>query len=641
MPSFSSASTSRFVIILLAGLLFSSCAPSPSSSERQFEVAKKKQTTNQEHTQYQLEVIADPLEPMNRCINRLNEASLLGFIRPTTRLYRAVIPPAGRQLITNFDRNLNYPGRLLNHVLLGRWQGATDETVRFLTNTTVGLAGLFDPASYWKIPKSDADFAQTFYKWGWTPNNFVMLPILGPTDDLHFTGFVADKLPQPTNYFPLLSPLTGVTTFNRLSDRTEPIIRFTETEADSYASSKYLWTYASKEYPPDWTLNGPTHPPTLQTLRVSTIRLDDPEFTFKGKRGKVRSPHTGKMMKFYYWLQKKHAPLVYITPGIGSHLLSSNTLAIAENLYQNGYSVVTTIGTFHPDFMENISTAKLPSYPPVDCHDLLVYLTTINQYLEEKHSAKIGQRALIGFSLGAFQTLYLAAQEPQTKPELLTFDRYLAINPPVNLRYANRKLDTYLQAPLEWPSEVRQAKVNNALHKVTLYPFLPPNLREKPLFDSIESRYLVGLSFRLSLRSTIYSSQYRHNMGIIQAPLNNWRRDAAYSEILNYSFDDYINIFALPYYKSRGISQKDFQRESTLRSHQKSLKSQQKVRVMSNRDDFLLSPQDISWLNSTFGSSRLTLFADGGHIGNLSTPQVKEAILKSLDSLQSNTVAAQ
>ena len=636
MHLFSFIQGNRAVLILLIGFIFTSCAPSPISSERSLDLVNEQQNSNQQTSQYHLEVIADPFEPVNRGINQVNEGFLLGVMRPTTRFYRAIVPPAGRQSISNFDRNINYPGRVINHVLQGRWQGATDETIRFVTNTTVGLAGLFDPASFWNIPKSDADFAQTFYKWGWSPNNFVMLPILGPSDDLHFAGFVADKIPQPTNYYPPLSPITGATTFNRLSDRTESIVRFTKTEADAYASAKYLWTHASKEYPPNWSLNGPIHDPSLQTLKVATIRLDDPEFAFKSKEGKVRSPHTGRMMKFNYWLQKEHAPLVYIAPGIGSHLLSSNTLAIAENLYQNGYSVVTTIGTFHPDFMENVSTAKLPSYPPVDCHDLLVYLTTINQHLERKHSGKIGQRALVGFSLGAFQTLYLAAQEPRTKPELLTFERYVAINPPINLRYANKKLDSYLQAPLEWPSEERQARANNALHKAALYPFLPPNRRTKPLFDSIESRYLVGLSFRLALRSSIYSSQYRHNMGIIKTPLNNWRRDEAYSEILNYSFDDYINIFALPYYNSRGISEKDFQRESSLRAYQKSLKIQKKVRVMSNRDDFLINSKDVSWLNSTFGSSRLTLFPNGGHIGNLSTPPVKEAILKSLDGLKSN-----
>ena len=123
-------------------------------------------------------------------------------------------------------------------------------------------------------------------------------------------------------------------------------------------------------------------------------------------------------------------------------------------------------------------------------------------------------------------------------------------------------------------------------------------------------------------------------MGIIKAPLNNWRRNAAYNEILQYSFSDYFNSFGVPYYKAKGISCANFYRETDLRTFQKSLRSDKRVRLITNKDDFILSPKDISWMSSTFGNSRMTLFPTGGHVGNITAPHIKKSILSALEGLK-------
>ena len=624
----------RWATLILAGTIVTGCSPVAPTNTQKSDVSKFPQTPGRQTPENFPDFIADPYEPVNRGIGMANGGLILGVIRPTTQVYRAIVPPPARKSVTNFSRNITYPGRLLNNVLQGRWQGAGDESVRFLANTTVGVGGLFDPATRWKIPKSDANFGQTFFKWGWSPNNYIMLPVLGPSDDLHATGLIADKVPEPWNYYAPISPLSGAVVLNRLSDQTETIVQFMKTESDPYVGTKYFWSYSSKETAPDWTCSGPKDLPTLQTLNVVAFRTDDPEFALKAKEASVRLPSTGKKAKFNYWLQKHQSPLVFVAPGMGSHRLSANTLSIAENLYQNGYSVVTTTGVFHPEFMESASTAALPAYPPVDCHDLHVYLTAINQSLEKKHPGLFGQRALVGFSLGGFQTLYLAAHEKSADPGMLRFDRYLAINTPVNLRYGDKELDAYYNAPLEWPSAERQEKINNTLHKAALFPYLPAEQKANPPFNATESKYLVGLSFRIVLRDTIYSSQYRNNMGVLKTPLNHWRREAAYDEILKFSFRDYFRDFVFPYYKEKGIGEGDFSREVSLRSFQRSLSANPKVRIIINQDDFLHNSSDISWYKSTFGSKQLKIFPNGGHIGNLPNPPMRKAILGALGGLK-------
>ena len=116
-------------------------------------------------------------------------------------------------------------------------------------------------------------------------------------------------------------------------------------------------------------------------------------------RGKTRSvliPATGRRLKFTLWLQPKKAPVVYIIPGLGSHRLAASELALAELVYQNGFSAVCVSSTFNPEFMAHASTADVPAYMPVDVHDLHVALTEIDHRLEKLYPQRLGPRALLG-----------------------------------------------------------------------------------------------------------------------------------------------------------------------------------------------------------------------------------------------------
>jgi ABC-type transporter lipoprotein component MlaA/pimeloyl-ACP methyl ester carboxylesterase len=601
-------------------VLFAGCSTAPP--------AKKQQAITSP------EFIADPLEPVNRGMWAVNHGILVGVMQPTGRVYRTVVPTRARESIHDFTRNITYPGRVVNHMLQGRWSGAGNESLRFLTNTTVGVAGFLDVASKWNIPKSEADFGQTFVRWGWKPSTYVMLPGLGPSDETHAFGTLADEAAEPWNYARPYVYASYGSGYNRLTDQTEKAVQFIHTESDPYVGVKDLWTYVSKEVQPDWSASAPKDPPSLQTIGVALIAPEDPKFLQHGREMSVRLPSTGRKIKFNCWLRKSNAPLVYITPGLGLHRISNTTLALAEMIYQDGYSVVTTTGIFHPEFMRNASTSELPAYPPNDCNDLLVELTEIDKLLEGKNPGMFGKRALVGFSMGGFQSLYLAAREDKAAPELMRFDRYVAINTPVDLRHGVKTLDEYYNAPKAWPAEQRQEKVNNAVHKAAALASLPPSAVGDIPLDGIESKFLIGLSFKLTLRDTVFDSQLRHNRGIIQAPLSEWRRAPAYEEIMNLNFRDYFLRFAVPYYKERGIGLDEFAREINLRTYRSKLRSNPRIRVLVNSNDFILNSSDVSWLRSTVGPSRLTVFPNGGHLGNLTSPPLRTAIAASLDGLK-------
>jgi hypothetical protein len=170
-----------------------------------------------------------------------------------------------------------------------------------------------------------------------------------------------------------------------------------------------------------------------------------------------------------------------------------------------------------------------------------------------------------------------------------------------------------------------------ALSKSTLTPqtSLP--------FDAIESKFLIGLNFRLILRDVIFSSQRRVNQGVLQHPIWNFRREPVYQEILRYSYQDYFEKFAIPYYKARGGALPTAQamaKAGDLRTYEASLRANSNIRIIVNQNDFLLADEDLAWLRATFAPEQLTVFSQGGHLGNLFNPSVQKSILGALTNMK-------
>lgn len=576
----------------------------------------------------------DPLEPVNRAIWAVNRGILEGAIHPTAKVYRTAVPKPVRTSLTNFSHNLIYPVRLINTALQGRWNDAGTESLRFLTNTTVGIGGLFDPASRWDIPKKDADFTETFRAWGWQPQTFLMLPIIGPSDPCDLLGTALDEAAEPWNYAPGSRWITYATTYNRLAESSSDLVRFVRSEADPYSVTRLAWSHASRIEEPDWQVRGPLDPPTLETLAAATIRLQDPRFADAGRTARVRIPSTGKSTPYTFWLQPHPAPLAYVAPGLGSHRLSSTTLSIAENLHRNGFSVVTTSSAFHPEFMCSASTSHIPAHVPTDSADLLALLTEIDHQLTRNHPGRFTKRALVGCSMGAYQALYLASLPPSSQPDSLRFDRFVAINPPVDLHHGIGRLDALYNAPLTWPEKERQARIDNTVLKVARLARNLPSASTVPPFDAVESQYIIGMAFRLTLRDALFCTQQRHNLGVIQTPLSRWHREPAYQEMLAMSYNDYKNRFVFPHFTAKGVTASDFRRFSSLQGFGHHLRNHPDVRVITNKNDFLLRPGDLEWLTQTLGRHHVTALPNGGHLGNLASPAVQQATANALTDLK-------
>ena len=625
--------------------------------------------------------VPDPLEPFNRVMWGFNKAVMTGVIKPTSRVYRFLVVKSVRTAIGNFGKNLTYPGRLINNLLQGKWSGARDESYRFACNTTVGVAGFFDPATKWEIPKSDADFGQTFGQWGWKPQCFLMLPIYGPSNERDTLGLACDTAANPLLYiapykFDVNKPLTYLgpysyvayaIMYNDLSDTVDEYVRFSKAEMDPYSEIQYAWTFARENRVADFQVKGKPDKASLETLESVFFTFKNPEFPDRGETRSVLIPSTGRKLKFTFWLQPGKANVVYIVPGLGSHRLAETSLALAELVYSNGFSAVCMSSPFNFEFMEHASTAALPAYLPVDGNDLHVALTEIDHRLHALYPNRLGNRALMGYSMGAFESLFVAATGPTNQYTVITkgsvlsflqgkqgvkevriapitnylsliqFDRYVAINTPVRMAQGISKLDEFYRAPLSWPAAERAGDLENTFLKVAALSKLTLTPRSSLPFSAIESKFLIGLSFRLVLRDMIYSSQQRDNLGVLQHPIRNFRRDPVYQEILQYSYQDYFEKFAIPYYQTRGLAApaaETMEKAGDLRTYDAGLRANPNIRVIVNENDFLLTEEDLAWLHATFGPKQLTVFAQGGHLGNLYNPTVQKSILAALTPMK-------
>jgi phospholipid-binding lipoprotein MlaA len=127
------------------------------------------------------EIIADPLEPVNRVIFGFNDKLYIYVLKPTARAYR-VLPQDMRVSIANFFSNLGAPIRMVNALFQFKLLDAGGELLRFGVNTTVGVGGLFDPAHrYLGLRAKDEDFGQTLGNYGAGPGFYLVLPVLGPS----------------------------------------------------------------------------------------------------------------------------------------------------------------------------------------------------------------------------------------------------------------------------------------------------------------------------------------------------------------------------------------------------------------------------------------------------------------------------
>lgn len=192
--------------------------------------------------------VFDPYEAENRRMHEFNRGVDRSLVRPVSKGYANVVPDDIETGVVRLAENLSLPGDIVNNILQLDMRSAFQDTARLVVNTTVGLGGVFDPASEMGMAApSNTDFGETLHVWGAREGAYIELPLLGPSTTRDTFGIFVDLFTNPLTYV-LDSPenlvgtaagvASGLSRRDRFSETIDQILYESE---DSYAQSRSIF----------------------------------------------------------------------------------------------------------------------------------------------------------------------------------------------------------------------------------------------------------------------------------------------------------------------------------------------------------------------------------------------------------------
>jgi phospholipid-binding lipoprotein MlaA len=140
--------------------------------------------------------VNDPNEQFNRHVMAANQA----VMGPASVVVNAAIPGPVHDRLRDFNSNLKEPRIFANNLLQGRFDAAAQTGARFVTNSVLGLGGLFDVASRAGLEQKSGDFGQTLFVWGVAEGPYVVQPYLGPATLRDAVGSTVDMIANPVGW---------------------------------------------------------------------------------------------------------------------------------------------------------------------------------------------------------------------------------------------------------------------------------------------------------------------------------------------------------------------------------------------------------------------------------------------------------
>lgn len=665
----------------------------------------------------------DPIEGVNRSFFVFNKYANKYFMQPIVILWGSLIPRHGVECLNRLTDNLAFPKRTFSSLLQAKFKYAGIDFSRFLINITLGVAGFYDPALNWfDMEVQDEDFGQAFAVWGIGPGAILHIPLIGPSNVRDGIGQIFDYAFDPKSYitggqaftmlnqgttryrgydsfirahndpYELLKMLYAAERFVKINDYDRKV-PFQEYERKLMADEKDNTVPAPNEDPildSVAVLGFKTQGPSIDTLRIGMFKIqNDYQSMWVDKSlwntdfynmGSIRSVEvvTDKSeMPYKVWYQKSEkAPLAVIIPGFGTHYSATEVTAMAEIFFNHGCTVAVLSSVMNWEFMATAASVPVPGYTPVDADDVRNAAAAVVADLEENRELKFSGKILVGYSLGGLHTLFIGAKE-QNDPKL-KFDRYVAINPPVDLLYSLKRIDEYGTAWKKWPGDkIFERGVMTASKYLTMCkefhkPYEEPSPRTAHLsggdkgtatdsednatsqsekksnktedasasspieygivpteditwktdlpFTDTEAQMLIAYNFKVMMNEVMLSIARSDN------PLSNisgkctWgNRVNFYREINKLNFNGYANKYLVKYYSDREnkpVTIEEINEKAGLRAIQDFLHDGKNVFVIHSSNDFLESGADRRWLKETMGD-RCVFYNVGGHLGNL------------------------
>ena len=135
-----------------------------------------------------------PIEGFNRGTYRFNYYFDKFVFLPIVSVYQFILPDYAEDRVSSFVDNVYEFNNFTNNLLQLKFKETGITLARFVVNTTVGVAGLWDPATHWGMRRQTEDFGQTLGHYGVGHGPYIVLPVFGPSNLRDTTGLAVDTV---------------------------------------------------------------------------------------------------------------------------------------------------------------------------------------------------------------------------------------------------------------------------------------------------------------------------------------------------------------------------------------------------------------------------------------------------------------
>lgn len=619
----------------------------------------------------------DRCENFNRKIFIFNSKINKIIIRPANTVWASIMPKYGMDRIKCAYTNMEFPIRFVSCLLEKDFKSSKTEALRFLTNTTIGFAGLYDPAkSKFKLEPRQEDMKQVLAYYNVKKGPYLVLPIVISGNVRDIVGEILNCPLNPTSYVigPVAAAAKALVVLNQTASLQTIVKTIDSIYADPYDITKKLsgvekYIYNSnldrKEVlakkissqnivkvsnlcPPcvlksDIKIeNYNSQGPLVDSMRTSLFddkTLDDSIwsemsvwnrcFSKKIKTSYVKLFSDRAKYKYRYILQKnKKSPLAIIYPSIGEGVMSRHSVVLAKIFYAEGYSVLIQGSAFQWEFVNSMPADYRPGFLPKDSYYSRILTSKIIDNLQKRYACNFGKRIIIGTSFGASTALFAAAQEE--KENTLNISNYISINPPVEMLFALKQIDKYSQESNDNKSDIKERTALTAEKAIQLFQNISDKKAKISSEDKLESLNITDDEAKLVLDFIMKQKLSDLVFTVEKAPKH--KKSQIYQTINNMNFYDYAQKYLLSD-KYESVNQLDY--DTSLHSIADFLKNSTNYKIYHTIDDYYSSPEQLKWLKQQ-SDKKTVLFSNGSHLGILYRKEFLDELKKDINLKNNN-----
>lgn len=645
----------------------------------------------------------DKYENFNRKMFNLNMKLNKYALRPIHIVWASIMPKYGMERIQGVYTNIQYPKRLVSSLIQKDFKTGKNETLRFLTNTTIGLGGMFDPAErFFNLEKRDDSMDEALAKCNVKQGPYLVMPWLVSTSPRGMVGALLDNALNPSNY--IGTPVVALVKVGFTLNRTyymQPIAKMLESNyADPYDIAKkfyglerYIKTsdldrkeildtsielaqrtedieppvdrrnvddfpdppaekedVSTKDKSPDsgikntpnfvdpHTIKDPPNRrvnfkqtlksdinldnyypqnPVIDAMRTALFEQPDIDksiwsefsiwnrsFSNRIKTASVNIDSTKEDCKYRYILQRdKTSPVAIIYPSIGEGINSHHSVVLAKIFYDKGYSVIIQGSHFQWEFVKSMPDSYKPGLPSRDADYLKLVTRKILDTMVTKHKCQFESKTIIGTSFGAMTALFVG--EKESVNNTLNIDKYISINPPIELLYAMKQIDKNTEEWQKNPDDLK-SRVAVTASKIIQMTKLKEKGAQVPAmlpFSDEEAKLITGFVLHQKLSDLVFTLENASKT----------QKTDIYKLVNNMNYEKYAEKYLVNDKDSVIV---DLPFETSLYSIADYLKSNRNYKIYHTLDDYLVNSKQLSQLKEYAGEN-LVLISNGSHLGFL------------------------